>query len=234
MSVPKLASTFAFIFCAFMANPAFASAGFMHALSGIAQKYGYQYRELGPENAVELARPGLSVIIRPGTRLFWVNGAPDAADVAPELRGRQFYISDGTVSALARIARSTAPPVNRMVFHRLASYSAEPITIGVVGERGSEAIRVAGNAPPSMPIRIALYAQISRDLPTIFVNASQTVSSAAGVYAVTVSIGPDFYRGSTILVYATSASGAMVTTTYILEAPNPGVFAPSVDTLANP
>ncbi len=234
MSIAKLASTFAFIFCAFLANPTLASAGSLHALSAIAQKYGYQYRELGPENAIELAKPGLSVIIRPGTRLYWVNGTPDAADVAPDLQGREVYVSDVTVFALARIARSSARAENPVASARPASYSQEPMTIAVVGETGSEAIRVSGTAPPKTSIRIALYAQISRDLPTSFVNALQTVSSAAGAYAITVSIGPDFYRGSTILVYATSTSGATVTTTYVLGAPNPGIFAPSVDTVPNP
>jgi len=219
--VQKLVFAFAVSCCTVFAVPALVSAGSMHALAAIAFKYGYEYRVLGPENAVELSRPGLSVIICPGTRLYAVNGTPDAADIAPILRHRDIYVSAETMSALSRIAQSAASPQQG------------PITIGVAGNEGSETILVSGTAPPASPVRIALYAQISRDLPTVFVNASRTVASSAGTYLMNVPIGPDYYRGSTLVVRATSNSGATASTTYVIEAPNPGVFAPSADTVSD-
>lgn len=222
MSVLKLVFVFAVSCSMFFSIPVSASAGPMHALAAIASKYGYEYRELGPENAVELSKPGLSVIIRPGTRLYSVNGTPDAADIAPTLRHRDMYVSADTMSTLGRMARF-AP-----------YFEQKPITIGVTGGEGSETIRVWGNAPANSLVRIALYAKISRDLPTIFVNASQTVASSAGSYLINVPIGPDFYRGSTLVVRATSTSGATVATTYVIGAPNPGVSAPNADAVSDP
>ncbi len=215
VSVQKLVFVFAVSCCMVFTVPVFASAGPMHALAAIAHKYGYGYRVLGPENAVELSKPGLSVIICPGTRLYSVNGTPDAADIAPALRHRDIYVSSETVSTLGRIAQA-AP-----------SSQQGPVTIGVAGNEGSETIRVSGTAPPNSPVGIALYAQISRDLPTVFVNASRTVASSAGTYLMNVPIGPDYYRGSTLVVRATSTSGATASTTYVIGAPNPGIFAPT-------
>lgn len=205
----------------------------MHSLVSVAHQDGYGYMQRNPENAVELVKPGMDIVIRAGSRLYWVNGTPDAADVAPTYRNRDVYVSDNTAIILARLARSSAAPAAESVDPPQAPASGQgPLTVSAIGGLGAETLSVFGSAPPNAPVRISLYGQISRDLPTMLLNTSSTVASAEGKYAITMPIAPDYFRGSIITVNAALTEGGPAsTTTYKVGAPNPNVSIESGDPL---
>ncbi|MEO6912925.1 MAG: hypothetical protein ABI182_02745 [Candidatus Baltobacteraceae bacterium] len=221
MSIRRIYPILVCSFCALMAAGGFASASSMQSLTTVAHKYGYTYMERNPENAVELVKSGVDVIIRPGSRLFWVNGTPDATDVVPSYHNRVVYISNNMANELARIARTSS--ARSVGFHdppALAPVGDGPLTVTVVGGLGSETLDVFGSAPPNSPISIALSGQISRDLPTVSLSTSHTVAGANGKYTIVVPVGPDYFRGSTIVVNVATAAGAAASASYVLGAPN--------------
>jgi hypothetical protein len=111
---------------------------------------------------------------------------------------------------------------------RALSADVEPITVGgitvsVGPVTGTEAISVSGKAPAMAPVTITLFATISKDLPSVFVNRRDILTDASGHFSANVPIAPDFWRGTILTVTASSpdvTSTATVNTTVIV--PNPG------------
>jgi len=211
-----------------VAVTAAASAQPMQSLAGIAHAYGYEYVRLNPEMAVELVRPGLDVVIKPGTRLFWVNGSLDATDVPPAYVNRDVYVSAAMAHKLAMLARAPKHDGGTRAADPQAPTSAPggPVTVGVIGGVGAEAVDVFGSAPPHASVRVSLFAKISDDLPTVTLSSATAVAGSEGKYSVSVPLAPDFVRGSVVTVQAATDAGATATATYVVGAPNP-TFTPA-------
>jgi hypothetical protein len=85
------------------AAPAFADRE--TALARVAADLGYDYSYLGPEDAVSLSLPGVTIVLRPGERLFDVNDRTEAMDgSAPRFSRDDLYVSDAMVRTLRAIA----------------------------------------------------------------------------------------------------------------------------------
>jgi hypothetical protein len=207
----------------------------MRPLASVARQYGFAYMQRNPENAVELVLPGQDIVFRPGSRIYWINGSPDATDIAPAYRNRDVYVSNATVRVLAQIARSSAK------FSPQAAAPARPdapgngpLTVTAVGGKGAETLSVYGSAPPGAVVHISLFAQISRDLPTVLLNRSIAVASAEGKYAATVPLAPNYFRDSIVNIDVASDSGQTASTTYVVGPPNPDVNLPAADSINGP
>src|ERR1700680_2233758 len=81
------------------------------AISRVAAELGYAYAYLGPEDAVSLSRPGVTILVRPGERLFDVNDRTEAMDGAvPRFSRNDLYVSEQFVARLRAIAARYATP----------------------------------------------------------------------------------------------------------------------------
>ena len=104
------------------------------------------------------------------------------------------------------------------------------MTVTVAPATGSEAVTISGTAPAMAPVVLILHAQISRDLPNIFVNRRDVFADADGHFTAVVPIGPDFWRGSILIVSASSSSAtAAANAQTVVTLPNPGVVLPADD-----
>lgn len=198
----------------------------MHSLIAVARKYDYAYMLRNPESAVELTKGGTDIIIRPGSRLYWVNGTPSSLAVAPIMHDRDVYVSDDLVADLGRIARAM-PALDPSPSDPAPAVSAGPVTVAAVGGLGAETLSVSGTAPKYAPVTISLYGTISRDLPTVFLTSHSTVAGSDGRYALTVPIDPDYFRGTLITVKAAVPNGNFASAKYVVGAPNPDAVTPA-------
>jgi hypothetical protein len=118
---------------------------------------------------------------------------------------------------------------------RAFSANVEPITVGGIAvtvgpAQGKEMISVSGKAPAMAPVTLILFATISKDLPDVFLNRRDILTDASGHFSALMPIAPDFWRGTTLTVTASSpdvTSAATARTTVIV--PNPGVALPADD-----
>ncbi len=196
-------------------------------LATVAARAGLAYRWLGPERSVSLSRPGLVVVLRPGETLYDVNDRVEIADRAPRYTGGDLVVDQSLAAHLERLARTV----------QSASLRSLPATAGSGPQRtfsgaiqlearhlpGSEAIAVNGQAPPGAPVTITLLATLSPDIPAVLVSRSDLQSDVNGRFTAIVSTAPDYLRGSTIEVLATSAPGiAPASALVTVGAPKPG------------
>src|SRR5580704_12162228 len=84
------------------------------ALHHIAEQLGYDYAYLGPEDAVTLARPGVTILLRPGQATFDVNDRTETTPEAPHFYRDDLYVSQSLASQLAEIA-SRYPRTQRII-----------------------------------------------------------------------------------------------------------------------
>lgn len=102
-----------------------------------------------------------------------------------------------------------------------AAAQTSALTISAVA--GTEAVSVRGRAPANATVTVTLLAIISPDLPTIVVSRHETRADANGDFALTVSTAPDYFRGSTIRVVASTPGTQAATAEIAVGPPNPGV-----------
>jgi hypothetical protein len=78
------------------------------SLTQVASSLGYTYSYLGPEDAVQLGRPGVTILVRPGEKLFDVNDRTESmGGSAPKFVQNDLYVSAQFV------ARSTSAGIPR-------------------------------------------------------------------------------------------------------------------------
>ena len=203
---------------AFCASTAPVAAAHETALAKVAAQLGYTYSYLGPEDAVALTRSGVTVVVRPGERLFDVNDRTEAMDgPAPRFSRDDVYVSDALVDRLRTIARFTAPAAierREPVRYRdsQAAAAVAPVTGSITGLvvaqiPGQQAVSVAGKSPANVPITITLVSTMSSELPDTVLSRERISSDAHGSFATNVSIAPGYFRGSIITAVASSSPG---------------------------
>ena len=205
----------------------------MQSLAAMAHKYDYTYMMRDPENSVELFKPGTDIVVQPGSRLYWVNGTPSSLQVAPVFHNRDVFVSQEFVDDLKRLALAD-PPADPSSAHASVPIGSGNVTVTAAPTRGRETLDVSGSAPGNSPVKISLYATISRDLPILFLSATDTVATSAGAYSAVVSIDPDYFRGSLITVKVSVPNGNVASTDYVVGAPNPGAVFPAADSIGGP
>jgi hypothetical protein len=198
------------------------------SLDAIAAHSSYTLHWLLPERSVQLSRPGLVIVIRPGDRLYEVNNRVEVSDAAPAYVNGDMLISNTLASRLQRLAALTATraSLGGMHFVAGAAQPGGPITVDVRAARGAEALSISGRAPAGLPVTITLLATISPDLPTVVVSRHDVQPDANGQFQAVISNAPDYLRGSLLQVVATSAGATPASATVTLGQPNAGVAVP--------
>jgi hypothetical protein len=198
------------------------------SLDAIAARSSYTLHWLLPERSIQLSRPGLVIVIRPGDRLYEVNNRVEVTDAAPAYVNGDMLISSTLASRLQRLAALTATRASAAGMH-FAAEAAQPggsITVDVRPARGAEALSINGRAPAGSPVTITLLATISPDLPTVVVSRHDVQPDANGQFQAVISNAPDYLRGSLLQVVATSAGASPASATVTLGQPNAGVAVP--------
>ena len=208
------------------ALPAVAQNGI--ALSSAAAKAGLAYAWIPAEGAAALTAPGLTIVVRPGERLYDVNERAEITDRAPTAKQNgEILIS----SALARRIQSLAQgrrtdaadgSVGRIVIGQASN--AGPPTITMRPVPGRDAIAVDGSAPSNAPVTIAIVATFSRDVPDVTVVRQTVQADGSGHFSAVVPLAGDYVEGTPIRVTAYSGGAASSTLTALIGPPNPGVY----------
>ena len=220
------------LFILVLVAPANAPAAYqVISAQSVAAQNGYTFTWLGPENAVSLSRPGMVIVLRPGSVLYEVNARVEVADQAPLATSRGDVLISSALAwrlrALARQASDAAP-------------SPEPPARGAATEvpRGSivlqarqlddaQSLAVAGQAPPNAPITITVLATLASEIPTVVLSRMELQSDVDGRFDAVVPVAADYIPGSLLTLVATSAAGVSpASTTVRLGTPNAGFSVP--------
>lgn len=210
-----------------MATPA-VMAAHLTSLTQAASELGYAYSYLGPEDAVALTKPGVTIVIRPGERLFDVNDRTEAMDgSAPMFSHYDIFITDALLARLRQISAKypalssgdRAIVVQNGPAFANVTGSISNLTLAQVP--GKSDITVAGKAPGNLPVTLTLYGSFSENIPDVTISRNEVVSNADGTFKMDVSPAPAYYHGAVLTLVASSVSGiASAKATIVLKSPN--------------
>jgi len=202
------------------------------ALHHIAEQLGYGYAYLGPQDAVALTRPGLTILLRPGETTFDVNDRTETMTQAPRYYRDDLYVSQELADRLGKIA-AKYPRTQRIVIVSQAmaamngSMAHGAISLDVRQQPGTETISVSGKAPAGVPITVTVMGTLSRDLPDVLVSRQEIATDASGRFQAVVPIAPNYFRGSILTLVASSVPGVTSARAQVtVGAPNGSVTAP--------
>lgn len=204
----------------------------MQPLSRVAPQLGYGYAWIASQSAVALTRPGVYVLVRAGNQLYDVNESIESTSVAPAYHDNDIYVGASLVTQLRAIAAKY--PLGRAVAALAAGPAVSEVpevrgslALSVMPSNGAESIDVTGTGPASVPVDIALYADVSRDVPRIVISRTRLRTDASGKFAARISLAPLHLQKSLVRIVATSLSGiAPADASLVLGQPNPAVANP--------
>jgi hypothetical protein len=207
------------------------------ALSRVAAELGYVYSYLGPEDAVSLSRPGVTILVRPGERLFDVNDRTEAMDgAAPRFSRHDFYVSPQFVARLRAIATlypgGIGGPSSVMAIPSQSTSAALTGSVSALDVRqipGTQQLDVSGKAPqPNAPITLTLVGTFSSQIPDTVLSRRQVFADADGRFRASVPIGPGYMRGAYLTLVASSVPGvASASLRFEVKAPNGDISVPA-------
>ncbi len=208
------------------------------ALMQVAANLGYAYNYLGPEDAAALTRPGVTIVIRPGNRLFDVNDRTEAMDgAAPRFALNDLYVSESLVARLRQIA--TRYPVsnagdraivvtNPVAKERETSVRGAITNLTVTQIAGQQSLAVGGKAPANLPVTLTLIGTFSSELPDVVLSRHLVTADTNGTFNSAIPIASGYYRGAILTLVASSYSGISSAKSSIqAKAPNADVSVPA-------
>lgn len=199
------------------------------SLASVAAHSGYTYRWSTQGSAVVLSRPGIVIVLRPGSQVYEVNDHNEVADAAPSFSRGDLFVTPSLAVRLETLARRFSPAVAHSV-GTLSNSDADAhgsITMEARQLQGAEALTVQGTAPAGAPVTITLLAVVSSDIPTIVVSRNDVVTDANGRFAAIIPVASAYERGTLLRVVATSSPGvASAQSQLVVGAPNNGVTVP--------
>jgi hypothetical protein len=205
------------------------------ALARAAAATGFVYSYLGPEDAASLSRPGVTVVIRPGQRLFDVNDRTEAMDgPAPFFSRNDLYVSESLVRRLRQIAAEFPAPapeaggmMQQMPPSTTSSSTAPANATGSIAKLtvsqvpGLQQLSVAGVAPANVPVLLTLVGSFSAEVPDVVLSRHRIVADRNGNFQSDLSIAPGYFRGAVLTVVASSFPGvASAKAKIVMKAPN--------------
>lgn len=211
------------------------------ALARVASQLGYAYSYLGPEDAVALTRPGITIVVRPGERLFDVNDRTEAMPgPAPRFYEHDLFVSQQFIARLRVLAghsKGTSAQAPSDVTPSTVVAAATYVT-GSIGELivrqvpGRQQVDVSGKAPSgNLPITLTLIGTFSSEIPDTVLSRRQVFTDEDGRFRTTVSIAPGYLRGAYLTVVASSVPGvASASFRFEMKAPNGDVTVPADQT----
>ena len=223
---------------AIMTPSSFTLAAQDRALMKVAADLGYAYSYLGPEDAAALTRPGVTIVIRPGERLFDVNDRTEAMDgSAPRFALSDIYISESLVARLRQIAiKYPAATVsdraivvtNPVAPARIASVRGAITDLTVTQIAGQQALAVGGKAPANLPITLTLIGTFTTELPDVVLSRHLVTADTNGTFSSAVPLASGYFRGAILTLVASSYSGITSAKSSIqAKAPNADVSVPA-------
>jgi hypothetical protein len=206
------------------------------ALRHIAEQLGYEYAYLGPQDAVTLSRPGVTILLRPGESTFDVNDRTETTGEAPHFYQNDLYVSRDLANHLAEIASRypRTEHTNVVVAQQGMKVAQAPvsatgaISLEIRPVPGSDEVAVTGTAPPSAPILVTLLGTASTDVPDIIVGRHEIATGADGRFSAVVPTAPYYFRGGILTIVATSVPGVKeARAQLVIGPPNGGVTVPA-------
>lgn len=158
----------------------------------------------------------------------WVDVSDAATSVSSVYPGYGF-------SAWARpeyaggVGSPQIPAAGGTPVHVAQSASSGAIAISARQHPGAQAIDVTGTAPPGTSVDILAQAELSIDLPVVFLNSTSAIADASGAFSVTIPIAPDYIPGTEILILARASGYAPGTASLVVGTPGNGPPIPSTD-----
>ena len=104
------------------------------------------------------------------------------------------------------------------------------LTIAVRPHAGSESLDITGTAPAGAYVDLVLYGTVSADLPVVRLNHLSAQAGAAGTYALTVAVAPNFVRGSVLTITASTPDGASAVARTTILGPD-SEYIPNMDAI---
>lgn len=199
------------------------------AVAAVAAHSGYAYQWAPQRSVLVLSRPGMVVVLRPGSQVYEVNDQDEVTDAAPSYSRGDLYVTPSLAAHLEALARRLSPTAAHSAEMLSPAQAAAPgsITMEARQLQGAEAIDVNGSAPAGAPVTITLLAVVSSDIPTIVVSRNDVVTDANGRFNAIIPIASAYERGTLLRVVATSTPGvATATSQLVMDAPNNGVTVP--------
>lgn len=203
-------------------------AAHLTSLMQAAAELGYAYSYLGPEDAVALTKPGVTIVIRPGERLFDVNDRTEAMDgSAPMFSHSDIFITDALLARLRQISvkypsqttGDRAIVVQNGTAVANATGSISNLTLAQVP--GKLDIAIAGKGPGNLPVTLTLIGSFSQEIPDVILSRNEVVTDADGTFKTEISPSPGFFRGAILTLVASSVSGvSSAKAQIVLKAPN--------------
>jgi hypothetical protein len=226
-----------FAFSAFLVPVAAISASSEVSLTQAAAQLGYGYAYLGPEDAVQLSRPGLIIVVRPGEKLIDVNDRTEAMDAAPVFMKDDLFVTSSFVLRLRELASrfptTAAPPSIEAPVVIVGPRVGETVHGGTISLNvrqlpGSQSLAISGSAPPSAPITVTIKETFWDEVPDVVLNRDDVDADNDGHFEAIVPVAPGYFRGGIITVVASSLPGVTTASAKIvLRPPNNGVVVPA-------
>ena len=205
------------------------------SLTQVASSLGYTYSYLGPEDAVQLGRPGVTILVRPGEKLYDVNDRTESmGGSAPKFVQNDLYVSAQFVARLRAIAaRYPVAPAQQVDVSRHPSFAVTnpsgPISAFHIHQiPGTEQVEVTGKAPaPDVPITLTLVGTFSSEVPDVVLSRRQVFAGSDGRFTANVSVTPGNIRGAYLTMVASSVPGvASASIRFEMKAPNAALTVP--------
>lgn len=207
-----------------------AAAERMFSLRSVAAQSGFSYSWLVGEQAAAIERPGVVILVRPGNPLYEVNEVSEFASSAPQSSGNDVLIPDSIARRIRSIARAeTSTAILHVGSLALAqSPVSGALTVHVNTAEGQESVVVNGTGPSSAPVTLTLLTTLSTEIPDVVLSRKDLVIDRSGAFSATISIAPDFMRGSLLTVRATSLDGVAPAQAHLtVGPPNPHFTVPA-------
>jgi hypothetical protein len=214
-----------------VATIAQAGAANVLALDGVARAYGFMYATESTQAAVELSRPGLSLLIRAGDSRYQVNDEVRYLERAPVFLKNQIYVDAAFDRILADLAATHPWPLPEQLI--ALTMPAEPVaappilTIATKYVDGAEAIDISGSGPPGFPVSVVLTARMSRDIPIVTIGRATVLVGPDGRYDTVVPAGSTTLQNTTFIATASGRGIVSVTAQINIQKPNPGLHSPN-------
>jgi hypothetical protein len=207
-----------------------AGAANMLALTSVARAYGFMYVTESTQAAVELSRPGLSILVRAGDPRYQVNDDIRYLNAAPVFHNDQIYVDASFEGALAQLAAAHPWPAPAAVALTQDSASAAAVlTIAAKYVDGMSAIDISGTGPAGLPVSVELKAQITQDLPTVLIGRASVTVGSDGRYDAIVLASSITLHDTTFVATASGPNATPVTTHVQIQLPNQNLKSPIND-----
>jgi hypothetical protein len=104
-----------------------------------------------------------------------------------------------------------------------------PLAVAIhSGNTGAESVQVSGKAAAYSLVSLDLWAEVSEDIPSIWIGSQTITADNSGKFSTTVNLAPVYERGIRVTVRA-SIEGGRVTETASTLITAPNAFNPDWD-----